>query len=139
MPSKRATPPRLDVHSIDFSNREHLVILRELGIMTEVLGDGRVQVSHAMQKAKSPADAEEGWFLMQDIMKLMTQQKKMQGQQLCTCAGDGEDDQPGRHTTGHQGGTPWVWGGTCTGDWGGTEDTHTHTMQLARYDIHRTH
>ena len=33
---------------------------------------------HVMQKAKTPEDAEEGWYLMQDIMKLMSEQKKMQ-------------------------------------------------------------
>ena len=48
------------------------------------MGDGRVQVSHLMQKAKSPADAEEGWFLMQDIMKYMSEQKKVQ-QGRCGC------------------------------------------------------
>ena len=57
------------------------MILSELGIVAEPLGDGRVQVSHSMQKAKTPEDAEEGWFLMQDIMKVMTDQKKAQGQQ----------------------------------------------------------
>lgn len=44
-----------------------------------MLKDGRIQVSHLMQKAKTPEDAEEGWFLMQDIMKLMAEQKKAQG------------------------------------------------------------
>ena len=82
VPSKRATPPRLDVNSIDFTNREHLTILGELGIVVESLGGGKVQVSHLMQKAKTPADAEEGWFLMQDIMKFMTEQKKTQGKRL---------------------------------------------------------
>ena len=56
------------------------MILGELGIKVESMGDGRVQVSHHMQKAKTPADAEEGWFLMQDIMKVMTDQKRLQGQ-----------------------------------------------------------
>lgn len=84
------TPPRLNVHSIDFSNREHQVILNELGIVAEPMGDGRVQVSHMMQKAKTPADAEEGWFLMQDIMKLMTEQKKMKGWRPGKCGSPGK-------------------------------------------------
>lgn len=80
------TPPRLNVNSLDFSNREHLAILSELGIVVEPMGDGKVQVSQLMQKAKTPADAEEGWFLMQDIMKVMTEQKKTQGQRsTCVC------------------------------------------------------
>ena len=78
--TKRKTPPRLSVNSIDFTNREHVAILGELGIVVENLGGGKVQVSHLMQKAKTPADAEEGWFLMQDIMKLMTKQKEVQGE-----------------------------------------------------------
>ena len=58
------------------------MILKELGIVVEPMGDGRVQVSHVMQKAKTPEDAEEGWFLMQDIMKFMTAQgqQEMQSQ-----------------------------------------------------------
>ena len=63
---------------LDFSNPEQVHILTELGIIVESVGDGKVQVSHSMQKAKTPEDAEEGWYLMQDIMKLMNEQKKMQ-------------------------------------------------------------
>ena len=75
---KKVTPPRLDVRTLDFSSSEHIKILSELGIVVESLGNGKVQVSHVMQKAKTPEDAEEGWYLMQDIMKLMSEQKKMQ-------------------------------------------------------------
>ena len=57
-----------------------MAILGELGIVLEPMGDGRVQISHLMQKAKTPEDAEEGWYLMQDIMKFMTSQNKVQGQ-----------------------------------------------------------
>ena len=77
---KRTTLPRLDVHTLDFTNQGQVTILGELGIVVEPLGNGKVQVSHLMQKAKTPEDAEEGWYLMQDIMKLMTEQKKMQGE-----------------------------------------------------------
>lgn len=73
---KKLTPPRLSINTLDFSNREHLSILNELGIVVEVLAGGKVQVSHVMQKAKTPEDAEEGWYLMQDIMRLMSQQQQ---------------------------------------------------------------
>ena len=72
---KRVTPPRLTINSLDFNNREHLKILSELGIVVEWMAGGRVQISHAMQRAKTPEDAEEGWYLMQDITKLMQQQQ----------------------------------------------------------------
>ena len=55
-----------------------MTILSELGIVVEPLSNGKVQVSHLMQKAKTPEDAEEGWFLMQDIVKLTAEQKKIQ-------------------------------------------------------------
>ena len=44
--------------------------------MVEWMAGGRVQISHAMQRAKTPEDAEEGWYLMQDITRLMQQQQK---------------------------------------------------------------
>jgi len=66
------------VRTLDFSDPGQVRILSELGIVVEPVGDGKVQVSHYMQKAKTPEDSEEGWYLMQDIMKLMNEQKKMQ-------------------------------------------------------------
>lgn len=60
---------------LDFSNREHIAILEEMGILLTSLPGGKVQISHLMQKAKTPEDAEEGWHLMQDIMRLMNQQQ----------------------------------------------------------------
>ena len=60
---------------LDFSNREHVAILEEMGILLSSLPGGKVQISHLMQKAKTPEDAEEGWHLMQDIMRLMNQQQ----------------------------------------------------------------
>ena len=72
---KSHTPPRLDINTLDFSNREHVAILEEMGILLSSLPGGKVQISHLMQKAKTPEDAEEGWHLMQDIMRLMNQQQ----------------------------------------------------------------
>lgn len=43
-------PPRLTINNLDFTNREHLVILNEMGIIVEALSGGRIQVSHVMQK-----------------------------------------------------------------------------------------
>ena len=75
-PSRKSlTPPRLDINTLDFSNREHVAILEEMGIVLSSLPGGKVQISHLMQKAKTPEDAEEGWHLMQDIMRLMNQQQ----------------------------------------------------------------
>ena len=71
---KRLTPPRLSINSLDFKNPDHLKILTELGIVVQVVEGDKVQVSHNMAKANSPEDAEEGWYLMQDIVKLMNQQ-----------------------------------------------------------------
>ncbi len=89
MPSKRSRPPRLDVNAIDFSSLEHLTILGEMGVVVEPLGQGRYQVSHVVQKAKTPEDAEEGWFLIQEIMKLNTDQNKKQGQHSAVVGGWG--------------------------------------------------
>ena len=52
-----------------------MAILEEMGILLSSLPGGKVQISHLMQKAKTPEDAEEGWHLMQDIMRLMNQQQ----------------------------------------------------------------
>jgi hypothetical protein len=52
-----------------------VAILEEMGILLSSLPGGKVQISHLMQKAKTPEDAEEGWHLMQDIMRLMNQQQ----------------------------------------------------------------
>ena len=72
---KQLSPPRLTVDTLDFSKVEHLAILNDMGIMVEGMPGGRVQVSHVMQKAKTPEDSEEGWYLMQDIMRIMGQQQ----------------------------------------------------------------
>lgn len=76
---KRLAPPRLSINSLDFNSPEHLKTLSELGIVVQSMEGGRVQVSHVMQRAKSPEDAEEGWYLMQDIMKLTQQQQTRDG------------------------------------------------------------
>ena len=61
-----------------------MAILEEMGILLSSLPGGKVQISHLMQKAKTPEDAEEGWHLMQDIMRLMNQQQNP-GITLCVC------------------------------------------------------
>ena len=37
---------------LDFGNKEHLIILEELGIVVQSLAGGRVQVTHVMQKVR---------------------------------------------------------------------------------------
>ncbi len=72
---KRLTPPRLSIDSLDFKSRIQVKILSELGIQVETLDGEKVKVSHNMAKANTPEDAEEGWYLMQDIVKLMSHQQ----------------------------------------------------------------
>ncbi len=66
------------MRTLDFNKPEQVRILAELGIIVESMVNGKVHISHMIQKAKTPDDATEGWHLMQDIMKLMNEQKKMQ-------------------------------------------------------------
>eukprot|EP00731_Ephydatia_muelleri_P023845 Em0016g116a len=66
--------PKLTLGMLDFSSDDHIATLRDLGIMVEAISGGKIQVSHMMQRAKTPADAEEGWLLMQEIMKVMATQ-----------------------------------------------------------------
>ncbi len=82
---KRLTPPRLSINSLDFKNRVHVKILSELGIQVDTMEGEKVQVSHNMAKAMTPEDAEEGWYLMQDIVKLMNQQHSTGKLQLLQC------------------------------------------------------
>ncbi len=51
--------------------------------MVQVMQGDKVQVSHNMAKASSPEDAEEGWYLMQDIVKLMNQQHSTGKENTC--------------------------------------------------------
>lgn len=73
--SKSERPPRLSLNTLDFSSEDHIATLRDLGIMVEAISGGKIQVSHMMQRARSPEDAEEGWLLMQEIMKVMASQQ----------------------------------------------------------------
>ena len=40
---------RLSVSSLDFSDREQLSLLKDMGIVIQAMSDGRVQISHTMQ------------------------------------------------------------------------------------------
>ncbi|CAI8022850.1 ER degradation-enhancing alpha-mannosidase-like protein 3 [Geodia barretti] len=50
-----------------------------MGIVIQAMSDGRVQISHTMQLARNQEDAEEGWYLMQEIIKAMDAQRAMGG------------------------------------------------------------
>ena len=39
---------------MDFTNREHLAIMNDLGIVVESMPGGKIQVSHFMQKVWDP-------------------------------------------------------------------------------------
>ncbi|XP_057697400.1 ER degradation-enhancing alpha-mannosidase-like protein 3 isoform X2 [Corythoichthys intestinalis] len=70
--------PPLRAQDFMANNREHLELLRRMGVSLIHLKDGRVQlVQHATQ-AVSPIAAEDGVRFMQEMMELSSQQQKEQ-------------------------------------------------------------
>lgn len=70
----RTTVPRLKASDFSASNKEHLELIKKLGITVIVLGDGRVQLVHNSASASSSEDAEEGAQFMQEMIALSKQQ-----------------------------------------------------------------
>jgi len=74
--------PKLKASEFSASNKEHLDIVKQLGITVVVLADGRVQLVHNSAAAASHEDAEEGAQFMQEMIALSKQQMIQNEQKL---------------------------------------------------------
>jgi len=66
--------PRLKAASFVVGNKEHLSILKRMGISLSVMEDGRVQLVHHANEAASHQDAEHGLIFMSEMLELSKQQ-----------------------------------------------------------------
>ena len=74
--------PKLKASEFSATNREHLDIVKQMGITVVVLSDGRVQLVHNSGAASSQEEAEEGTLFMQEMIALSKQQMLQNEQKL---------------------------------------------------------
>lgn len=68
--------PRLKAADFVAGNKEHLDILRDMGIRIATMPDGRIQLLHTSSEAASPPHAEAGLQFMQEMIELSKLQKQ---------------------------------------------------------------
>lgn len=74
-PRLQTEPQRLKAVDFVAGNKNHLEILRNMGIRIATMPDGRIQLLHTSSEALSPAYAEAGLQFMQEMIELSKSQK----------------------------------------------------------------
>ncbi|XP_076352993.1 ER degradation-enhancing alpha-mannosidase-like protein 3 [Tachypleus tridentatus] len=71
---------RLSASEFQASNKNHLTLVRKMGITVVMLADGRIQLVHNSAQAESQDDAEEGVLFMQEMIELSKAQNQQERQ-----------------------------------------------------------
>ncbi|XP_046389627.1 ER degradation-enhancing alpha-mannosidase-like protein 3 [Ischnura elegans] len=67
---KSTAQRKLRASEYQAGNEEHAKIIRDMGITVLSLPDGRVQLLHNLNSARTPADGEEGVLFMQEMVEI---------------------------------------------------------------------
>lgn len=79
-PTVASSTRRLHASQFEASKKEHLNLVKKMGVFVTLMSDGRVQLIHNAAQAESPEDAQEGLLFMQEMIELAKHQNQ-QGEQ----------------------------------------------------------
>ncbi|XP_028966667.1 ER degradation-enhancing alpha-mannosidase-like protein 3 [Galendromus occidentalis] len=77
-PSQPVKKRRLLAAQFDVANAQHIELIRQMGVLVAVLGDGRMQLVHNAAQAHTPQDAQEGLLFMQEMIQLAKNQNRQE-------------------------------------------------------------
>lgn len=73
------SPPRqrrLHASQFEASKKEHLDLVKRMGVFVTLMADGRIQLIHNAAQAETQEDAQEGLLFMQEMIELAKQQNQ---------------------------------------------------------------
>lgn len=73
-PSRSPMARRLHASQFEASKKEHLNLVKKMGVFVTLMADGRIQLIHNSAQAESQEDAQEGLLFMQEMIELAKQQ-----------------------------------------------------------------
>ncbi|EEC03431.1 conserved hypothetical protein, partial [Ixodes scapularis] len=73
-PSRTPAARRLHASQFEASKKEHLNLVKKMGVFVTLMADGRIQLIHNAAQAESQEDAQEGLLFMQEMIELAKQQ-----------------------------------------------------------------
>lgn len=73
-PSRTPVARRLHASQFEASKKEHLNLVKKMGVFVTLMADGRIQLIHNAAQAESQEDAQEGLLFMQEMIELAKQQ-----------------------------------------------------------------
>lgn len=79
-PSVASSTRRLHASQFEASKKEHLNLVKKMGVFVTLMSDGRIQLIHNTAQAESPEDAQEGLLFMEEMIELAKQQNQQEQQ-----------------------------------------------------------
>ncbi|XP_037559321.1 ER degradation-enhancing alpha-mannosidase-like protein 3 [Dermacentor silvarum] len=77
-PTVASSTRRLHASQFEANKKEHLNLVKKMGVFVTLMSDGRIQLIHNAAQAESPEDAQEGLLFMQEMIELAKQQNQQE-------------------------------------------------------------
>ncbi|KAL3218637.1 hypothetical protein MRX96_031448 [Rhipicephalus microplus] len=77
-PTVASSTRRLHASQFEANKKEHLNLVKKMGVFVTLMSDGRIQLIHNAAQAESPEDAQEGLLFMQEMIELAKHQNQQE-------------------------------------------------------------